>query len=76
MFLNSRNIELIKQVRRLAESQGLTVAQTNSIWARYLVALRIYRTAEDKGHPRRALWSGTSPQELRQYLTSVHGEAK
>jgi len=58
MFLNRQNINKIHELEELANSQGLVVAQTNSRFnGSYLKSLRIYRSASDKGHPNRAIYT-------------------
>ena len=69
MYLNRQNIELINKVKAKAKGRGLTVAQTNSrLDGNYLVAVRIYKKASDKGHPTKAIYTLRTPADFKKYL--------
>ena len=69
MYYNRRNLELILEVKRIAERHELVFAQTSSrLNGSYLDACRVYGQQADKGHPDRAIWVGRTAKDFREYL--------
>ena len=65
MYLNRQNIESINYLKSLVAIRGHVLTQTNSrMNGHFLKALRIYASADDRGHPARSLVTITTLADL------------
>jgi len=68
-YLNKQLISKINELKTLAAEHGMVLTQTNSrMSGKYLDTVRIYASADDKGKPSRALWTGKNLADVANKL--------